>query len=202
VSFALKALLMTVVALQISAPDGMSKQSTQSFDKVMEQARLFKRTRQNALAFEAYSKALKMRPKNSEAHASMGWILFEMKMVDEAVAEEERAIELDPRNALAHHHLAVINMSLGRYPEAADEFRAEYSIDPRRNCNCGPAFAIMLQYPPGYTDMMKIRAKAEYDREQAEKQKAAGKKSTSSVKQQQSKPLLEQRKNAPVVPKH
>jgi tetratricopeptide (TPR) repeat protein len=100
-------------------------------------------------------------------------VLFELKMVDEAIEEENTALKLNPRNALAHHHLAIINMALGRFPEAADEYRAEYAIDPSRNCNCGPAYALMLHYPPGYTDLMNIRAKAEYERQHSKDEKPA-----------------------------
>jgi tetratricopeptide (TPR) repeat protein len=160
----LRFLLVALGLLIVGAGNCYAKQTTDSFEKIMEQARLYKRTRQNPQAFEAYTKALKLRPNNSEAHASLGWVLFELKMVDEAIEEENTALKLNPRNALAHHHLAIINMALGRYPEAADEYRAEYAIDPSRNCNCGPAYALMLHYPPGYTDLMNIRAKAEYDR--------------------------------------
>jgi tetratricopeptide (TPR) repeat protein len=154
--------------------DSLAKQtSAASFEKIMEQARTYKRLRQNPQAFEAYTKALKLRPNNSEAHASLGWVLFELHNIEGAIEEEQTALKLNPRNALAHHHLAIINLALGRYPEAADEYRAEYAIDPSRNCNCGPAYALMLHYPAGYTELMKIRAKAEYDQQHAVDKKTA-----------------------------
>lgn len=150
-------------------PTGKSKKTSQSFEQVMEQARFYKRTRQNLPALEAYQKALKMRPNNSEAHAGLGWTLFDLHYVDDGLAELDKAVELDPRNAIAHHHLAVIYMILGRLPDAAEEYRKEYAIDPRRNCNCGPSNALLMAYPPGYSEMMRIRDEEEA---KAEKRKA------------------------------
>jgi tetratricopeptide (TPR) repeat protein len=165
VTFCLR-IVMLFLCVLMSGSHGIdakqtAKQSAATFDQIMEQARLYKRTRQNLLALDAYQKALKLRPNNSEAHASLGWTLYDLRMVDEGIEELDKALKLNPKNAMAHHHLAVIYMMLGRLPEAADEYRAEYAIDPRRNCNCGPSNALLMSFPPGYSEMMRIRDEVE-----------------------------------------
>ncbi len=127
----------------------------------MEKARILKRTRQAALAIPLYKEAIKLHPRDSEAHASLGFEYWELHnanpaLADAAFKEEYKAIELDKNNPLPHHHLAAMFLELGLRPQAADEFRTEYTLAPWRNCHCGPSEGLMLQYPPGMTEFMSV----------------------------------------------
>jgi tetratricopeptide (TPR) repeat protein len=114
----------------------------------MEQAKLLRKVGQKGEALKLYRKAVAMRPASSEAHAELGWVLFELKEVDEAMREEIKAIELNRRNANAYHHLGAIYLSMNMWNEAADQFRMSLALDPKKRCNCGPIEALIMSHPP------------------------------------------------------
>ncbi len=159
--------IATLVSLLVQAPPVLSAgkattpskkapalSKTDEFKIALWKARYFKRWQQAELALPLYEKLAKMQPNNSEVHAGLGWALWQTHQPDAAFAEQYKAISLDPKNPVPHHHLAAMFMYLGMNPQAADEFRAEYSIDPKRNCHCGPSEGLMLQYPPGASEVL------------------------------------------------
>ncbi len=142
--------LVLAVLITMSGPAG-AKQTKQgaSFKAIMEQAELMRKLRKKDEALKLYQQAVKLRPKDSEAHAALGWILFELRRVDEAIQEQITAINIDQRNANAYHHLGAIYLSLNMLNEAADQFRMSLSLDPGKKCNCGPIEALIMTHPPG-----------------------------------------------------
>lgn len=147
--FALAVVLAAVVAHLAMVP-GQAKPDgrASSFNRVMEQARLLRKAGQKAEALKLYRQAVAMRPASSEAHAELGWVLFELKEVDEAMREEIKAIELNQRNANAYHHLGAMYLSVNMWNEAADQFRISLALDPKKRCNCGPIEALIMSHPP------------------------------------------------------
>src|SRR5258706_15433551 len=80
--------------------------SKTGYDRLMEEAQGLKKTRQSAAALPLFKRLVKMRPRDAEAHAGLGWVLFELGQVDPGMQEEVKAIGLNPKSANAHHHLA------------------------------------------------------------------------------------------------
>jgi len=119
------------------------------FAAIMQQARQMRQWHRKDEALKLYRQAVKLRPTDSDAHAGLGWSLFELRHVDEAMGEEIQAIKLNPKNANAYHHLGAIYLSLNMWNEAADQFRMSLALDPRKRCNCGPIESLLLTHPPG-----------------------------------------------------
>ncbi|HEY9868552.1 MAG TPA: tetratricopeptide repeat protein [Candidatus Obscuribacterales bacterium] len=141
--------LVAVVAhVAIVSGEARPARRASSFNQVMEQAKLLRKAGQKTEALKLYRKAVTMRPASSEAHAELGWVLFELKEVDEAMREEIKAIELDRRNANAYHHLGAMYLAMNMWNEAADQFRMSLTLDPKKRCNCGPIEALIMSHPP------------------------------------------------------
>ena len=77
-------------------------------------------------------KALEMNDRSAEAHASLGYALFNYDWdFSEAERELRRAIELDPAYSPAHHWYSHLLLPLGRTEESRIESLAALAIDPR-----------------------------------------------------------------------
>jgi tetratricopeptide (TPR) repeat protein len=131
------------LALGTITTTGVVRAAGSSFDRLLEKAEHLKKIRNNQGALPLYQQLIKRRPGNSQAHAGLGWILFELGQADAGIREEKKAISLNPKNADAHHHLASIYLALNRTTDAADEFEKALKIDPRKECNCGPVQALI-----------------------------------------------------------
>lgn len=118
------------------------------FHKRMEQGALLSKLGKKQKALEAFQVAVKMKPRNSNAHAELGWALYELGQLDKAIDEEKKAIRFDAKNADAYHHLGSIYLALNRLPEAAQQFRMSLSLDPNKRCNCGPIERLIMTYAP------------------------------------------------------
>jgi DNA-binding winged helix-turn-helix (wHTH) protein/tetratricopeptide (TPR) repeat protein len=79
----------------------------------------------------AAEKALAMDDSLSEAHASLGHVLFiyEWKR-KQGIAELQRAIDLNPNNQSAHHWMAMCLGGLGRFDTALEHLERARAIDP------------------------------------------------------------------------
>lgn len=135
-------IIVTVVLATISPVLANSA----NFDKLMKQGEALSRTGRKQEAFESLTRAVKMRPKSSNAHAELGWVLYELGQLDKAADEERKAIQLNAKNADAYHHLGSIYLALNKMPEAAQEFRMSLSLDPSKRCNCGPIERLIMTY--------------------------------------------------------
>ena len=76
-------------------------------------------------AYDAYSTALKLDPRDSDACAGMGKALVTMNKSREAQQMFERAIQIDPTNYLAHYRLGTLYRQEGNTEEAKQQV-AEY----------------------------------------------------------------------------
>jgi DNA-binding winged helix-turn-helix (wHTH) protein/tetratricopeptide (TPR) repeat protein len=79
----------------------------------------------------AAEKALALDQSLSEAHSSLGQVLFAYEWKrDEGVRELRRAIELNPNNQDAQHWYAMALAGLGRFDEALAQIERARDIDP------------------------------------------------------------------------
>ncbi len=82
-------------------------------------------------ALAAARQALALDDSLSEAHATLGHVLFVYEWQRQAgLAELARAIELNPNNPNAHHWYAMSLASLGRFEEALVQIRSAQAIEP------------------------------------------------------------------------
>jgi tetratricopeptide (TPR) repeat protein len=84
-----------------------------------------------AKARDAAGEAIKLDPRNGQAHAVMGYVRL-FRDSDWAAAEPEfrQAIELDPAAPRIHRMYAQALMSRGRFDEAIDQSQMAASLDP------------------------------------------------------------------------
>ncbi len=66
--------------------------------------------------------ALEKKP-NTQTHAGLGFVLWKLDRVDEAIAQLQHAIEADPKNAAAYDQLGTILVQQGEFEEAASTYR-------------------------------------------------------------------------------
>lgn len=79
----------------------------------------------------AAEKALALDDSLSEAHGTLGHVLFTYAWErDEGVRELTRAIELNPNNQCAQHWYAMALGGLGRFDEALEQIQRALAIDP------------------------------------------------------------------------
>lgn len=79
----------------------------------------------------AAEKALALDDSLSEAHGTLGHVLFTYAWErDEGLRELTRAIELNPNNQCAQHWYAMALGGLGRFDEALDQIQRALVIDP------------------------------------------------------------------------
>lgn len=77
-------------------------------------------------------KAIEIDPSLSEAHASLGYILFyDEGKRREAIAELERAVELNPTYSTAHHWRAMMLSAMGLHQDAIPAIEKAISLEPR-----------------------------------------------------------------------
>lgn len=77
-------------------------------------------------------RALEGAPENGAMAGSLGWTLYRMGRVEEAVAQLERAAVLDPLDARLNDHLGDALWSAGRQREARFQWRRALDLGPGR----------------------------------------------------------------------
>lgn len=121
--------------------------NTSEFNQLLLRAESSMKKRQTNEAVSLYRKAIRLKPRDSSAHAGLGWALFVNGQRDLGFQEEQKAVSLNPKDTVARHNLGTIYLMLNSPAKAADEFRQEYSIDPKRNCHCGAIKSLFAAYP-------------------------------------------------------
>jgi len=82
-------------------------------------------------AKQASLRALELDPDSAEAHASLGWVRFQLDWNwREAEKEFLRAIELNRSYATSHHWYAIYLSAMGRADEAIAEAKRAEELDP------------------------------------------------------------------------
>jgi Flp pilus assembly protein TadD len=78
-----------------------------------------------------YREALRLNPKNEDAHVNLGLALANKGDPDGMIAEEREALRLNPNNDLAHAYLGIALEAKGDRQGALEECRAAYMLDPK-----------------------------------------------------------------------
>ena len=78
-------------------------------------------------ALIAIQKAVKINPKDAEAHNNMGLIYFKLKLFEKAIKSSKKAIELKPDFVNAHNNLGIILQKIEKFEQA--EFRFKKAIE-------------------------------------------------------------------------
>jgi tetratricopeptide (TPR) repeat protein len=78
----------------------------------------------------AYKTALRLDPRQADAHVNLGRLLHEYGTPAAAEKHYRRALELDPGHEIASFNLGVALEDLGRLTDAAAAYRAAIAIEP------------------------------------------------------------------------
>ena len=83
-----------------------------------------------ALAVESIGKALALNDAMPEYHYHLGYALYQLHRLDDAVAHYQRAIALTPNYADAHLHLGNVLSEQGRFVEATACYEQVIALNP------------------------------------------------------------------------
>ena len=75
-------------------------------------------------------RATELRPQDGNIADSLGWALFRLGDVRNAVTWLEKAVELEPRSSVVNDHLGDAYWTSGRQPEARFQWRRALNLDP------------------------------------------------------------------------
>jgi adenylate cyclase len=82
-------------------------------------------------ANEAAERAMALDPRAAGSQLVMGWVRYEQKQMDQALAAFEQAVQFDPTEPLAHASVAAANVMLGRAENAPEPLRKAMRLSPR-----------------------------------------------------------------------
>jgi tetratricopeptide (TPR) repeat protein len=86
-------------------------------------------------AYEDLRRAVSLKPDSSEYQANLGYALWKLGRVDEAMNAERAALKLDDKNFMAHHQLGRFLLSTGdqkQLAESAAHLRRAIELDARQ----------------------------------------------------------------------
>jgi adenylate cyclase len=79
----------------------------------------------------AAERAIALDPRWAQSHLVMGWVLYERKRVDQALASFEHAAQINPNEPWAHASVAAANIVLGQPENALEPLRKAMRLSPR-----------------------------------------------------------------------
>jgi len=90
-------------------------------------------TRQQDLleAHASAERAIALDSRWAPSRLAMGWVLYERKRIDQALAAFEHAAQLDPNEPRAHASIAAANIMLGQPENALEPLRKAMRLSPR-----------------------------------------------------------------------
>ena len=77
-------------------------------------------------------RATELRPQDGNIADSLGWVMFRLGNLPEAVTWLEKSVELEPRSSVINDHLGDAYWAAGRQREARFQWRRALSLDPER----------------------------------------------------------------------
>lgn len=86
-------------------------------------------------AYEDLRRAVSLKPENSEYQANLGYALWKLGRINEAINAERAALKLDDKNFMAHHQLGRFLLRSGdskQLAEAATHLRRAVELSPRQ----------------------------------------------------------------------
>jgi tetratricopeptide (TPR) repeat protein len=78
-----------------------------------------------------YEEALRLAPKDANAHLNLGVVLHQQGRKDEAVAHYKEALRLNPKEAKAYYNLGRILLEMSKLDEAMRYFEQAVRLDPK-----------------------------------------------------------------------
>ncbi len=82
------------------------------------------------VAAEWFEKSIRANPSNPAPYSNLGYIYFDMGVIDRAYEYQKRALDIDPDFANAHYGLALIYKKLGDTEKAVREYKEYLRIEP------------------------------------------------------------------------
>lgn len=82
------------------------------------------------IAVEEFKKSIEAIPSNAEAYSNLGYVYFDMDMVNDAFEYQKKAIDINPNLASAHYGLALIYKKRGEMVMARGHFMEYLRIEP------------------------------------------------------------------------
>ena len=79
----------------------------------------------------AAERAIALDQSSAVSHLVMGWVLYERKRIDQALAAFEHAVQLNANEPWAHASVAAANIVLGRPENALEPLRKAMRLSPR-----------------------------------------------------------------------
>jgi tetratricopeptide (TPR) repeat protein len=84
-------------------------------------------------AMQYHKRAVKLEPRNAEAHYDIANILLSQGKLEQAIGEYEKALSINPKYAKAHSNLGVALLQQGLVDEAIEHFTEATKIDPNNS---------------------------------------------------------------------
>jgi len=81
-------------------------------------------------AIESYLQSIKLEPRSSEVHLSLGHAYLKLKKDPEAIKAFKESIKHKPNVAETHYGLGFANFRIGRFKDAADAFKKATVLEP------------------------------------------------------------------------
>ena len=75
-------------------------------------------------------RATELRPQDGNIADSLGWVMFRLGNLPEAVTWLEKSVELEPRNSVINDHLGDAYWAAGRQREAQFQWRRALTMEP------------------------------------------------------------------------
>lgn len=82
-------------------------------------------------AVESYLQSIKVEPRSSEVHLSLGHAYVKLHKDREALKAFKESIKHNPNVAETHYGLGFTNFRMGRFKDAADAFKKAAELEPR-----------------------------------------------------------------------
>ncbi|PYS22978.1 MAG: hypothetical protein DMF72_11115 [Acidobacteria bacterium] len=86
-------------------------------------------------AYEDVRRAVELKPANPDFQANLGYVLWKLGRLNEAINAERAALKLDDKNTIAHYQLGRFLLRVGQEKdlnEAIAELRKTLQLDPRQ----------------------------------------------------------------------
>ena len=81
-------------------------------------------------AITQFKKSILINPANPTVYSNLGYVYFDIGMIERAYEYQKRAIEIDPNHANAHYGLALIAKKEGDLPAARKHWERYLQIEP------------------------------------------------------------------------
>ena len=93
---------------------------------------IYKWTRQNDLALQAYRKAIEIDPEQAVSYKALGFTLIGMGKVEESIPIWQQLVKVAPENADGYANLGTALLSLKRYDEAISALVSAAKLSPEQ----------------------------------------------------------------------